>query len=146
MPSDQPPSPTPTRPVGRPLTEIRRDEPAAFVALAGDQEDAAPLRAMGLRPNCRVVLRRIGEPCIVEVGGCSGCVRRIGIARTLAARILVADQLANQSAGQSANQLGKVALPLTQPEPCATPSACVDPSGCQHPDSPTRGSGDEHAH
>ena len=124
----------------RRLTEVRRDEPTAFVALEGDQEDAAPLRAMGLRPNCRVVLRRIGEPCIVEVGGCSGCVRRIGIARTLAARILVADQPAHQTANQPA------ATALPQPEPCATPSACVDPSCCQHPDSPTRGSGDEHAH
>lgn len=45
---------------------------------------------MGLRPNCRVVVRRLGEPCILEVGGCSGCVRRIGVNRFLAERIMVA--------------------------------------------------------
>ena len=53
--------------------------------------DAAMLRAMGLRPQARIRVCRLGEPCIVEVlaltdGGC-GC--RIGLARPLAARIMV---------------------------------------------------------
>jgi len=58
-----------------------------------DVRDAALLRAMGLRPNAKVRLCRLGEPCIVEVmtgagdGTCKGpggCWCRIGLAKPLA--------------------------------------------------------------
>lgn len=63
--------------------------------------DASLLRAMGLRPRSLVRVRRTGEPCIVEVltgvkgdgGGCAsegGCWCRIGLAKVLAERVLVA--------------------------------------------------------
>lgn len=57
--------------------------------------DAALLRAMGLRPNSRIRMCRTGEPCIVEVmpaaaGACEdGCCCRIGLARPLAALVMV---------------------------------------------------------
>lgn len=55
--------------------------------------DAAMLRAMGMRPRCRVRMIRAGEPCIVEVLGINpatgGCCCRLGLARELAARITV---------------------------------------------------------
>lgn len=57
-----------------------------------EAQEAALLRAMGLVPRARVTVCRLGEPCIVAVmGGCGGegggC--RIGLARSLAARIFV---------------------------------------------------------
>jgi Fe2+ transport system protein FeoA len=65
-----------------------------------DLRDAALLRAMGLRPNARVRLCRLGEPCIVEIMGArpaesgqcppEGCCCRIGLARPLADRVMVA--------------------------------------------------------
>lgn len=60
---------------------------------AMDQKDAAMLRAMGLRPQATVRLCRLGEPCIIEVmsAGVEGCgdTCRIGLARTLADRVMV---------------------------------------------------------
>lgn len=62
-----------------------------------DPADAALLRAMGLRPNALIRVRRAGEPCIVEVVPCGGeggaechCAGRIGLAKLLASRVLVA--------------------------------------------------------
>jgi len=72
------------------------------------EEDAALLRAMGLCTNARVRLCRVGEPCIVAIqcgkrspagivadgsrrhaGGEHWTGSRIGLARSLAERILV---------------------------------------------------------
>jgi len=58
-----------------------------------EPRDAAMLRAMGMRPRCRVRMIRAGEPCIVEVLGINpatgGCGCRLGLARALAARVMV---------------------------------------------------------
>ncbi len=58
-----------------------------------EPRDAAMLRAMGMRPRCRVRMIRAGEPCIVEVLGINpatgGCGCRLGLARELAARVMV---------------------------------------------------------
>jgi Fe2+ transport system protein FeoA len=51
-----------------------------------DAHDADDLRAMGLRPACRLRICKRGEPCIVSVST-SGC--RIAMTRTLASRVLV---------------------------------------------------------
>lgn len=58
-----------------------------------EPRDAAMLRAMGMRPNCRVRMIRRGEPSIVEVLGLNpatgACGCRLGLARELAHRIHV---------------------------------------------------------
>jgi hypothetical protein len=61
-----------------------------------DPNDAALLRAMGLRPSARIRICRLGEPCIVEVlsgsdscGRAGGCACRIGLAKPLAERVMV---------------------------------------------------------
>ncbi len=58
-----------------------------------EPRDAAMLRAMGMRPHCRVRMIRRGEPSIIEVLGLNpatgGCGCRLGLARELAARIHV---------------------------------------------------------
>lgn len=57
--------------------------------------DAAYLRAMGLRPNARIRVCRLGQPCIVEVmtgeGDCgkSECGCRIGLSKELAEHLMV---------------------------------------------------------
>ena len=56
-----------------------------------EEEDAAILRAMGLRPQARVRVCRVGEPCIVEVIAGSGCACRIGMSLPLARLVLLAD-------------------------------------------------------
>lgn len=56
-----------------------------------EEEDAAILRAMGLRPQARVRVCRVGEPCIVEVIAGSGCACRIGLSLPLARLVLLAD-------------------------------------------------------
>lgn len=50
-------------------------------------DDAALLRAMGLRESARVRVCRVGEPCIVEVMGSCGDGCRIGLAGPLAKRV-----------------------------------------------------------
>jgi Fe2+ transport system protein FeoA len=84
------------------LTRLRRGQTGVVREARLSGEDGALLRAMGLRPNARVRLCRVGEPCIVAVsvglatgggyatdGGCAGTCR-IGLARPLAERIMVA--------------------------------------------------------
>jgi len=44
---------------------------------------------MGLGPSARITLRRLGEPCIVEVATAPGVSHRIGLNKPLAARLLV---------------------------------------------------------
>ncbi|MFG0326443.1 MAG: ferrous iron transport protein A [Phycisphaerales bacterium JB037] len=90
--NDQPARDAASPPAGRRLTTLARGHSAYFVGVEGDPADAASLRALGLRPNCKIVVRRLGEPSIIEVGGCCcGSGRRLGIARPLADRVLVAD-------------------------------------------------------
>lgn len=71
------------------LTALKPGQSGVVVDAAMDADDAAQLRAMGLRPNARVVLCRSGEPCIVRVLGACGCESRIGLARPLAERVMV---------------------------------------------------------
>lgn len=79
----------------RSLSSLKRGQTGVVCesSLAGG--DGALLRAMGLYPAARVRLCREGEPCIVAVtsgpGGNCGCGSecRIGLARSLAKRILV---------------------------------------------------------
>lgn len=57
-----------------------------------DGQDSELLRAMGLRPQARVRVCRLGEPCIVEVfagGGSAACRCRIGLSKPLARRVLM---------------------------------------------------------
>jgi len=56
-----------------------------------EEQDAAMLRAMGLRPKARVRICRAGEPCIIEVLSESGCACRLGLARKLASRVMLAE-------------------------------------------------------
>lgn len=56
-----------------------------------DEQDAAMLRAMGLRPSARVRVCRVGDPCIIEVVSQSGCSCRLGLARSLARRVMLAE-------------------------------------------------------
>src|SRR5439155_21521247 len=55
-----------------------------------DEQDAAMLRAMGLRPRARVRVCRVGETCIVEVIDGPGCSCRIQLSRQLARRVMLA--------------------------------------------------------
>lgn len=54
-----------------------------------DAEDAALLRAMGLRTDCNLRVARTGQPCIVDVGSRAACPCRIGLAKDLAQRVWV---------------------------------------------------------
>jgi len=76
------------------LTTLSAGESARVVGLSGTEADGRTLRAMGLAPEALITVRRIGEPCVVEVRrscDCSGghC-SRIGLARTLAGGVRVA--------------------------------------------------------
>lgn len=65
---------------------------ATVVRTSLDPGDAALLRAMGLRPASRVRLCRVGEPCVVEImvgSAACACSSRIGMARSLAAQVMV---------------------------------------------------------
>ena len=84
------------RPAAVPLTRLRVGQTAVVQAeglaeAAGvDGEDgAAMLRAMGLTPEARIRLCRLGEPCIVAVRCACGGQTRIGLARRIASRIMV---------------------------------------------------------
>lgn len=82
-----------------PLCDLRPGQTGVLTALTvrGDltEGDAAYLRAMGLRPQARVRICRLGQPCIVEVlsssesCGAAQCGCRIGLSRELAEHVLV---------------------------------------------------------
>ena len=80
---------------GAPLSSLRRGQSGVICESRLDPEDAALLRAMGLSVGATVRVVREGEPCVVGLGadGASGCgcggMCRIGLARGLAAKILV---------------------------------------------------------
>ncbi len=73
----------------RSLSSLRRGERARIVEKKLADTDRDLLRAMGLGVNARVRLCRRGEPCIVAIDDRT-CECRIGLARGLADRILVA--------------------------------------------------------
>lgn len=88
-----------------PLTSLRPGQTAVIAESRLSRDDAALLRAMGLCERTHIRVWRIGEPCVVAVGGmeaaaggvvgpapklchCAGhC--RIGLARRLAEQIIV---------------------------------------------------------
>lgn len=83
------------------LTSLREGQSGTIRAIDLPAEDAELLRAMGLRPEARVRLCRVGRPCIIEVlggatagatGDCprgADCSCRIGLDRSLASRVMV---------------------------------------------------------
>lgn len=71
------------------LTQLKAGETARVESATLDSEDAALLRAMGLRMNATIKMCRPGEPCIISVQGPHGCACRIGLARPLAERVRV---------------------------------------------------------
>jgi len=83
------------------LSTLRAGQTGTVSQTTLEPRDAALLRAMGLRPNARIRVCRLGEPCIIEVLSCTrlagcgdlapseGCCCRIGLARPLAERVMV---------------------------------------------------------
>lgn len=71
------------------LSELAVGDRARVAAEELDAEDAALLRAMGLRADCQVRVARTGQPCIVDIGNRAACPCRIGLARDLAQRVWV---------------------------------------------------------
>lgn len=82
-------------PAQTPLTSLLPGQTAVIAESRLSRDDAALLRAMGLCERTHVRLCRVGEPCVVAVGGVSaehcrcGGTCRIGLARNLADRIFV---------------------------------------------------------
>lgn len=74
---------------GVPLVHMKEGQTATIRSSSLDADDAAYLRALGLRLNCTIRLCRVGEPCIVSVEGPHGCACRIGLGRGLAERLSV---------------------------------------------------------
>ncbi|MCA9282473.1 MAG: ferrous iron transport protein A [Phycisphaeraceae bacterium] len=72
------------------LTRMRVGDTGRVCGGRLEEEDREMLRALGLRPDARVRLTRVGEPCIVQVLGRHGCSCRIGLARPLAERVIIA--------------------------------------------------------
>ena len=72
-----------------PLTQLKRGECGMIQGCDVSDDDQALLRAMGLRERAKIVVCRLGEPCIVRVMGGCGCSSRIGLSRPLAERVLV---------------------------------------------------------
>ncbi|HVZ93222.1 MAG TPA: FeoA family protein [Phycisphaerales bacterium] len=79
------------------LSRLRPGQSGVVVDSRLSEDDAAALRAMGLRPSARIVLCRSGEPCIVRVDGGLGCTCRIGLAKPLADRVII--ELSDDQAG-----------------------------------------------
>lgn len=71
------------------LTTLKPGEKGAIVRTDLPEDEKALLRAMGMRDHARIVLCRLGEPCIVRVMGGCGCSFRIGLAKPLAEKVFV---------------------------------------------------------
>ena len=72
------------------LVQLKRGASATIHrdSLAG--EDASMLRAMGLRPDAKIRVCRMGRSCIVDVcEGCAGGGCRIGLSSELAKHVFV---------------------------------------------------------
>lgn len=71
-----------------PLAQLARGDQAVMHTADLTPDEAAVLSAMGLRPECKLRVCRVGSPCIVAVGeGASMC--RIGLSPELAGAVLV---------------------------------------------------------
>lgn len=84
-----PPAGDPGRLAGRSLAQLRVGERGVVCEARVTADGAAVLRAMGLRPSASVRVCRTGEPCIVEIGSACGMSCRIGLARSLAEKVLI---------------------------------------------------------
>lgn len=71
-----------------PLTRLKRGAYGVLVC-SGDDATGQTLRAMGLRPKCRLRVCRGGRHCIVAIETACGGGCRLGIDRSLADRVLV---------------------------------------------------------
>lgn len=78
-----------TQTVSIPLTQLPRGSRARIASTGDHADDAALLRAMGLKPNVELEICRMGQPCIVELTGQCGGGCRLGLSRELADRVLV---------------------------------------------------------
>jgi len=70
-----------------PLSELAAGRVARLDRRELSEGEACLLAAMGLTLGSRLVVRSSGDPCIVEVRS-----TRIGLARSVAARLLVSDE------------------------------------------------------
>lgn len=71
------------------LTQLAPGQSGTVCGTSLSPGDRRLLSAMGLRDHAKVVLCRLGEPCIVRVMGGCNCSSRIGLARPLAERVFV---------------------------------------------------------
>lgn len=71
------------------LTQLRDGQTGKVLTSQLDPQDAQVLSAMGLRADAEVRLCRTGQPCIVAVVGVHGLCCRIGLAGSLAERVVV---------------------------------------------------------
>jgi Fe2+ transport system protein FeoA len=76
-----------------PLSELAAGRSARLNRRDLNEGEACLLAAMGLTLGSRLVVRSSGDPCIVEVRS-----TRIGLARTVASRLLVLDESAGEPA------------------------------------------------
>lgn len=67
-----------------PLTSLEPGQAGLVTRTLLSEQDAALLRAMGLRPGARIRLCQAGEPWIVEVRRPGGACSRIGLAGEIA--------------------------------------------------------------
>ncbi|OAB62505.1 hypothetical protein AY599_28525 [Leptolyngbya valderiana BDU 20041] len=70
------------------LTQLTRGQTGRLDAADFQDDSAAHLTAMGLRPSCQLRVCKAGQPCIVHVDGhAGGC--RIALSRDLADSLYV---------------------------------------------------------
>jgi Fe2+ transport system protein FeoA len=70
------------------LTQLTRGQIARLDSSGFQDDSAAHLTAMGLRPSCQLRVCKAGQPCIVHVDGhAGGC--RIALSRDLADSLYV---------------------------------------------------------
>ena len=77
----------------QPLSELAAGRVARLDRRDLSEGEACLLAAMGLTLGSRLVVRSSGDPCIVEVRS-----TRIGLARSVAARLLVSDEAPTEKA------------------------------------------------
>jgi Fe2+ transport system protein FeoA len=89
------------KPARLPVLQRLADLPAGSVARLSCEElsegEACLLAAMGMTEGCRLKVRTSGDPCIVEVRS-----TRIGLARSVALRLVVASDAAAAPAASTA--------------------------------------------
>ena len=90
-----------TIPSRLPVLQRLADLPVGSVARLSCEElsegEACLLAAMGMTEGCRLKVRTSGDPCIVEVRS-----TRIGLARSVAVRLVVASEAADAAGGFAA--------------------------------------------